>query len=136
MSPELEEIARLKCGPESKAGELWQIREVLLSGNGKPWVFARSILPQVLCEQDLAGLGEKPLGQIIFNDPRFARQPFQLTCLKYPSELHRQFNLSNDSELWGRRSVFQFQTHQLMVAEIFLPDSPAYRQMEQGARHD
>lgn len=108
------------------------VREVLLCGEQTPWVFARSLLPMALCEADngeLSTLGEKPLGRLLFNDPRFVRQPFQLTCIQPGNELLQQLNLTTCQPLWGRRSVFLFQQWRLMVAEVFLPQSPAYKLM-------
>ena len=135
MAPELEEIARLNYGLEAQvnvrsAKQLWQIREVILYGNGQPWVFARSILPQALCEQDFSELGNRPLGQIIFNDSRFVRQPFELISIPAKDNFLDRIHIQSRSPLWGRRSLFNFEQHRLMVAEVFLPQSPAYQHME------
>ena len=126
MQPELEELTQLRSGSLLVNDTQWQVREVILCGNGQPWVFARSILPQQLCEMDLVELGNQPLGKIIFNDSRFVRSPFQL--LKLPNTRHFSdlLAISAQRPLWGRRSVFDFKQLQLMVAEIFLPDCPAY----------
>lgn len=108
------------------------VREVLLYGQQTPWVFARSLLPETLCEGEhmgLSSLGNKPLGSLIFNDPRFIRQPFQITRIDSDNKLYQQLQLSTGESLWGRRSVFLFQKCKLMVAEIFLPQSPAYKLM-------
>lgn len=113
-------------------GTTYVVREVLLCGEQTPWVFARSLLPNALCESDngeLAALGDKPLGRLIFNDPRFIRQPFQITCIDADNKLHQQLQLSGCQPLWGRRSVFLFEQWKLMVAEVFLPQSPAYKLM-------
>jgi chorismate lyase len=110
----------------------YMVREVLLYGEQTPWVFARSLLPQALCEGEhmgLSSLGNKPLGSLIFNDPRFIRQPFQVTRIDSDNKLYQQLNLGTGQSLWGRRSVFLFQEWKLMVTEIFLPQSPAYKLM-------
>lgn len=107
----------------------WQVREVVLFGEGKPWVFARSILPDELCQSDLARLGKRPLGKIIFNDSRFQRSPFDVCDIDDPFPLCQKLNIKACNRLWGRRSVFRYLHHKMMVAEIFLPDSPAYKQM-------
>lgn len=109
-----------------------QIREVLLVADGIPWVFARSLLPKGFLEdgmQQLADLGDKPLGKIIFNDERFCRQEFQLTRWLAPSPLQELTGLKQARALWGRRSLFSFSSYRMMVAEVFLPRSPAYSQM-------
>lgn len=105
----------------------WQVREVILVGENKPWVFARSIIPQSLCQSDFANLGNKPLGQLIFNDKRFNRSPFQVTHVSQPATLLAKLGLASANQLWGRRSVFCFQDMKMMVAEVFLPEAPAYK---------
>ncbi|MDC0603581.1 chorismate lyase [Aliiglaciecola sp.] len=130
MQPELEEISQFSQSNHKQSEQQWQIREVLLSGNGLPWVFARSILPQALCDMEFAELGSRPLGQIIFNDERFVRRPFQLLTIPPKHTFQQQLAVDLDMSLWGRRSVFNFNHLQLMVAEVFLPDCPAYRQLE------
>ncbi|WP_280523531.1 chorismate--pyruvate lyase family protein [Lacimicrobium alkaliphilum] len=108
------------------------VREVLLCAEQTPWVFARSLLPSALCETgggELSALGDKPLGRLLFNDPRFIRQPFQLTCIQPRNKLQQQLRLAGSQTLWGRRSVFLFQQWRLMVAEVFLPQCPAYKLM-------
>ena len=107
----------------------WQAREVILKGEGSPWVFARSLLPNALCNSDLAELGNRPLGQIIFNDDRFEREPFQISRLDNPAYLLKRIQLDNAKQLWGRRSVFSYQQLKMSVAEVFLPCAPAYRQI-------
>ena len=130
LAPTLEEINQLGALVSKGPGD-WQIREVILCGDNQPWVFARSILPDSLCEADLSGLGNKPLGQIIFNDSRFVRSPFQLTCIKQNQGFLDTLGIEvpSDMSLWGRRSSFRYQHHQMMVSEIFLPKAPAYSQM-------
>jgi chorismate--pyruvate lyase len=125
----LEECNHLGLSNVSYCQQDWQVREVVLWGGNEPWVFARSIIPQSLCESDFANWGNKPLGQLIFNDDRFKRSPFQITCLSEPLNFLANFSLSVSNPLWGRRSVFCYQQHKMMVAEIFLPSSPAYRNM-------
>jgi len=96
-----------------------------MSAQGSPWVFARSVLPDALCKADLAELGNQPLGKILFNDSRFVRQPFQITKIEPLSALQQMFN--NTQSLWARRSVFTYKQFNMMVAEVFLPASPAYK---------
>jgi chorismate--pyruvate lyase len=33
-------------------------------------------------------------------------------------------------DLWGRRSVFNFENLKMSVSEVFLPSSPAYQEMK------
>ncbi|MCY7295744.1 chorismate--pyruvate lyase family protein [Alteromonas sp. a30] len=110
-----------------------QVREVLLKGNHQNWVFARSLMPQIFideCMQELGVLGNQPLGKILFNDARFQRLDFELIQCPLSHPICEALGMVPKHPLWGRRSLFQFQTHCIMVCEVFLPDSPAYRDME------
>jgi chorismate--pyruvate lyase len=107
----------------------WQVREVILYGNGKPWVFARSVLPEHLCKTTWATLGNQPLGQRIFNDDNFVRSEFVITQLASNPIASIEDGALTEHEtqvLWGRRSAFQIKDWHLLVAEIFLPDCPSY----------
>lgn len=132
ISPELEEYQSLEQSSGDLSSEQWQIREVILFGDGVPWVFARSVLPNSLCNADLSGLGNKPLGQILFNDRRFKRSPFELSQFPEKSGLHSSLNIHTKLPLWGRRSLFSYQSYKMMVAEVFLPDAPSYQQAPRG----
>ena len=81
---------------------------------------------------ELGTLGNQPLGKILFNDNRFVRSEFELFHCDARHPLCRSLNIEPSKGLWGRRSVFRFQTHRLMVCEVFLPDSPAYGDWETG----
>ncbi|MGS2719503.1 chorismate--pyruvate lyase family protein [Paraglaciecola aestuariivivens] len=105
----------------------WQVREVLLCGDGIPWVFARSIIPQRLCEQDFVDLNTQPLGHLIFNDKRFQRQPIEVCKMTDSSAFLAQLGIATVKEIWGRRSVFCFEQQKMMVSEMFLPNAPAYK---------
>lgn len=131
QAPRADEIALLGCSKTTT-----YIREVLLLGDGVPWVFARSVIPLVINDSELDGLGSEPLGKRIFNDTRFKRGAFQLCKLEWPSIKER---LSNKTEVnfssvdhevirrvYGRRSCFDFLGNKMSVAELFLPNSPAY----------
>lgn len=117
----------------------WQIREVVLRGQVDPipetvsgslrrpgqqdWVFARSILPNELCQSAWANLGNQPLGQRIFNDPSFVRGEFEIGRLLYHPVSGADFS---GEQYWARRSKFKIDRFELIVAEGFLPDSPCY----------
>lgn len=116
-------------GQFGHVAEQTQVREVFLLGNNAHWVFARSLLPCsfLLNEMDeLIRLGTQPLGKIIFNDPRFVRQGFELVKCPVEGKTLKNLNIVSSHACWGRRSLFQFKSYRIMVAEIFLPDSPAY----------
>ena len=99
----------------------YQAREILLCGDHQPWVFARSIIPQAFVDSELSDLGREPLGKRLFNDTRFIRSEFQL-CTAAASH----FGINSNQVLWGRRSLFTLDNYSMIVAEVFLPDSPAY----------
>jgi chorismate--pyruvate lyase len=103
----------------------WQIREVVLFGDEQPWVYARSVLPDYLCSTTWAGLGSQPLGQRIFNDEQFVRSGFEIAQLNA-----NPLNPPQQQALWARRSIFTIEEYHLLVAEVFLPDCPAYRSID------
>lgn len=126
----LEEFQRV-CLPNQELNpEDWQVREVLLWGDKQPWVFARSIIPQKLCESDFINLNTQPLGQLIFNDGRFKRMPFEVTKMCASKDFLTRLHIRSEMDLWGRRSAFSFEGLKMTVSEVFLPSSPAYQEMK------
>lgn len=124
----------LLFGNQVNLEEGFQVREVILKGDHSPWVFARSLLPQALMNHDmrrLLQLGDQPLGKVIFNDARFVRQPFELLKIEPHHPFLAAIGITSGMPLWGRRSLFQFEGYHLVVAEVFLPLCPAYKQLEQ-----
>ncbi|WP_394175660.1 chorismate--pyruvate lyase family protein [Thalassotalea litorea] len=114
-------------------GEKVLVREVLLYCDEQPVVFARSLLPSSSLTGDqrtLAELGEQPLGQVLFNNPKLTRKVLQVAEIA-PSqrvcELAKMANLEVTHSLWGRRSLFHIEEKPLMVAEVFLPGALAYQ---------
>ena len=109
------------------AGRYALIREVVLMGNNKPWVYARSILPLETLTgrlRALRKLDNRPLGALLFADKTLSRGDIEIA--RIPGLLLPQ-NLAADSdELWGRRSLFYLDNKPLLVSEIFLPDFNPY----------
>lgn len=114
-----------------RAGETALLREVLLIADGRPVVFARS----VVARRDLRGgwlrlwrgIGSRPLGAALFSDRRISRLP--LACARI-GVTDRRYHLARRSlagdavlppALWARRSVFRLHGRSLMVSEFFLP---------------
>jgi chorismate--pyruvate lyase len=126
----LEEFQRVCTAGQQLNQKEWQVREVLLWGDNQPWVFARSIIPQKLCESDFVNLNTKPLGQLIFNDKRFKRMPFELTKMSSSKDFLAQLHIGSEMALWGRRSAFSFENLKMTVSEVFLPSSLAYQEMK------
>ena len=119
QNPAPSEKAFLNCDDQQAS-----IREVLLFGSGRPVVFARSVLPESSLtgnNEVLLNLGEKPLGEYIFNQPGLRRGPIEITNI--PA---RRFNSHLDFEYetetaWARRSLFYLKEKPISVCEVFLP---------------
>ena len=96
------------------------VREVFLRGNGEPWVFARSVAARSALEGsglDLAQLGSRSLGELLFSDRAFLRGTLQVT--RYPAAWLPESVRSE--QLWARRSCFRRNNLAVLVAEVFLP---------------
>lgn len=115
--------------------QLITVREILLLGDGIARVFARTLLPQNTLEQastNFRQLGDKPLGEILFQTTGMRRGPIEVSAFEPASgigTLARQLGQSMPPLLWGRRSLFYIDQQPLSVAEIFLPASSAYPQL-------
>jgi chorismate--pyruvate lyase len=117
-----------------RPGERAWVREVLLVADGRPVVFARSLLPRrnVRGAWNLFhGMGSRPLGQALFADPAISRLP--LACWRLDrrdARYHRALAAltrhapaqSLPRTLWARRSIFLLRGSALMVSEAFLPE--------------
>jgi chorismate--pyruvate lyase len=106
------------------------IREVELYCGARPWVFARTLIPAGTLRggaRRLAYLRDRPLGAILFADPRVLRGRLE-TAELLPR--HRLFCAAAErlesapASLWGRRRLFYIEGKPLLVNEIFLPDLP------------
>lgn len=96
------------------------IREIVMSGHGQDWVFARSVLPLSTLTgrlRQLKTLDNRPLGALLFKDPSMQRSPIEISCL----EAHN-FSYPCGQNCWSRRSVFRLDSKPLLVCETFLPD--------------
>ncbi len=104
--------------------EIASIREVLLIGDGKPRVFARSVLPQstlVGANRRLLRLNTKPLGAYLFSNPLMTRGEIEIAPLSV-GQLNAHLPHCYDDQIgWGRRSVFYLDHLPLSVCEVFLP---------------
>ncbi|SNY57294.1 chorismate lyase [Arsukibacterium tuosuense] len=96
-----------------------QCREVLMSCNQLPCVYAQSWLPlkTLAALRPLAELGEQPLGEVIFQQQHVRRSAVEVARV----QLHQPLAAAVASgEYWARRSVFTLAGHPLLVAEVFL----------------
>ena len=96
------------------------VREVHLRGHGQPWVFARSVAARSVLEGsglNLAELGSRSLGELLFSDRAFERG--ELQACRYPVAWLPQE--VREERLWARRSCFSRGALGVLVAEVFLP---------------
>lgn len=111
-----EECAALQL-PQGSHG--W-VREVFLCGHAQPWVFARSVAalePLQASGFALASLGQRSLGDLLFNDPQIKRS--ELLACHYPQQWLPQSVCQ--AGLWARRSCFYKADLGILVMEAFLP---------------
>ena len=81
------------------------VREVELIGNQKPVVNARSLIPMTEDTIDILKIGSRPLGEILFDDPKIERGHLEVGSFQ---------------NSWARRSTFTIGKTNLLVTEIFL----------------
>lgn len=101
------------------------IREVLLHADGKPLILARTIIPAKTikaAKRNLAHLGNRPLGEIIFAYPKLERIEMDVALINpstwTPPALAEGYI---DQPIWGRRTVYAISHRQMLVSEFFLP---------------
>lgn len=103
------------------------VRQVQLLCDGKPWVFARTVIPATTLtgpQRRLAHLGNRPLGAFLFADPGMRRGPVEIAPLRAGDSMFSEAVHGLDhrpEEVWGRRSVFRIDGKPLLVTEVFLP---------------
>lgn len=91
-----------------------QVREVVLFGNEHPMVFARTLIPVQTIQKGFAGLGEignKPLGDILFEKNIFTKGETVFASFNYKKEL-----------FWGRKTKYTVRGYPFSVMEVFLID--------------
>ncbi len=103
-----------------------QVREVILWCNEMPCVYAQSWLPQQTLDtlKPLAALGERPLGDYIFQHQSLRRGTIEAAQLNMILP-----QLAAPTLCYARRSVFQLEQQPLLVTEAFLP---AMAQLDHG----
>ena len=101
-----------------------QVREVILWCNELPCDYAQSWLPQqtINALTPLADLGERPLGDYIFQQPGLRRGAIEVAQLQLAlPQLQPTLPQCAASRCYARRSVFTLDGMPLLVAEAFLP---------------
>ena len=124
--PTGDEAAVLNIRPDQLA---W-VREVALYCDGKPMVFAHTVLPyrpRGPLSRWLSRLGNQSLGALLFAHHGFRRGPLRCKRLDPRHALFlpavRAMNLSDSLPpvLWARRSTFAFRRQSVLVTEVFSP---------------
>ena len=121
--PLLDEAKALNLQPQASA---W-VRCVLLKCGEQDWVYARTIIPNLTDHnpwQNLQNLGNKPLGEVLFELPSIKRSTFEFSKqpLKNWPYLKTALGTTQPKAVgYSRRSVFQQQKHPLLLTEVFLP---------------
>ena len=138
VSPVFQGHARGLLPASSLVPMVLPVREVLLLGNGEPFIFAHSLLSGQTrgpLARWLRGLGSRSLGSLLFRHPGFCRQglvfrrldqrdPLYQNCLSYlpaSSWIHQ-----SKPHLWARCCEHRFGQQSVWVAEVFL-DPSLYR---------
>jgi chorismate lyase len=103
------------------------VREVVLSGGGRPWVFAQSLVPDHTLELYpwLAELGDSSLGATLAGIEGLERGRFELAPLPaaHPLAARALAGLAaTPAAVWARRSWFALRGRRLLVQEVFLPE--------------
>lgn len=96
------------------------VREVLLTLDGEPVVFARSILPLRSlhgANRVLGHMARRSLGLELFKPPKATRRAVWVTCL----DGARLPVPGLQGPVWGRESLFVKRGQPCLVAEFFLP---------------
>lgn len=107
---------------ELPSRQLALVREVALTLDGTPVVFARSVFPISSLTGSLAHLRRlqnKSLGAILFSHPGMHRYAFELALMAGDCDYLPE-NLQQDKPAWGRRSRFEILGKRLLVSEVFL----------------
>lgn len=118
--PEEAELLKLEIN------EITFVRESWLKCDDKKLVYARTVIPRLTYENashELTELGNKPLGNILFNDDSTYRSNMQYAKIPSDCTLYKQATTGTDSifDLWGRQSLFYIDKNPLLITEVFLP---------------
>jgi chorismate lyase len=106
------------------------IREVALQSKGKPLLLARTIIPEEtikVAHCNLAHLGTRPLGEVIFSYPDLERVTMDLTSISptdWTAQTQKKAHINQN--IWGRRTVYAIQKRPMLVSEFFLPEILAH----------
>jgi len=89
------------------------VRESELYSDDGVWMYGRSIFPPSTLsgnEQVFTALGNRSMGDILFNDSRVRRSAFEFATLHHQGCLY-----------WIRRSIFFVEEKKILLTEFFMP---------------
>ncbi|WP_292439236.1 chorismate lyase [Methylophaga sp.] len=110
-------------------GQRMFCREVYLLDGDKAEVYARTMVPKRTYQAMQARfetLGNRSLGQMLFNDPSLQRGEIEVACLQPQDSLFKMATrhlTQLPDALWARRSCFYLDDKGMLVNEIFLPSA-------------
>lgn len=124
----LEEREALKLPPE----ETPYVRQVLLKGDGVPWVYARTCVPRKTYDaykEIWRTLGTRLLGEAWLHTGSTVRMPLTFASIVPESALFQAAKAVEPlvDPCFARRSVFLLEGRDpMLVTELFLPTLPPY----------
>lgn len=105
----------------SVPSEVMWCREVILWCDERPVVYAQSWIPESL--QNMTKLGTMPLGEVLFQHPKWQRGELQVARIEAPLKpLISQLEYVAMEGKMARRSVFSQQGVEILVCEVFLTE--------------
>lgn len=99
------------------------LREVALCCGDEPLIMARTVIPATSLrgrQRRLAGLGRRPLGEVLFRDRSVRRADFAIARMTL-AQADLAAGRWRDVPVHGRRAVFHIGGVPLLVSEFFLP---------------
>jgi chorismate--pyruvate lyase len=108
---------------------VWE-REVLLRCDGKPVVFAHTVVPSTSTASDwplFSALGDKSLGSTLFYDPRVVRGSLEFARIRAGHPLMQRARAALGGDIgaaavyYARRCLYRRRQGLLLVTEVFLP---------------
>jgi chorismate--pyruvate lyase len=112
----------------ARPGRVWE-REVLLRCDGRPVVFAHTVVPMAANATDwplFSALGERSLGSTLFHDPLVRRGELEFARLRAGHPLAQRARAAlgapNGHTVYhARRCLYRRHQGTLLVTEVFLP---------------
>lgn len=124
--PHLDECQALTLKPTA---QVWT-REIVWNYGQQAWICARVVIPKHSIEnncdlQKILQMHNQSLGDFLFENTALKRSAFEIAHLPtnhfYSLWAHQLTQQTpSTTPLWGRRSIFHYQSEPILVTEIFL----------------